>query len=131
MEVTVSQGFSSPFTPLSLSRTLPIHLRHSVPFQDVNLIVSNNLLERTTVLTLKAPNKNCSRRHFNFFTAEESHEISSLIFSEESAAVVIGAFRVKCDDSSLSVKSEYQRRKLLNLQTVLILMRWLIMNHLM
>ena len=37
-------------------------------------------------LTLKVPNKNCSRRHFNFLllSFEENRlEISSLIFSEK------------------------------------------------
>ena len=48
---------------------------------------------QTKLLTLKAPNKNCSRRHFILFTfifqenkaclAERSHEMSSLIFSEK------------------------------------------------
>ena len=75
---------------------------------------------RNQKLTLKVPNKNCSRQHFTFLLlsfeqnkawffmwilclAEDSLETSSLIFSEKqwkkylwlsSAAVVIGALRV-------------------------------------
>ena len=63
-------------------------------------------------LNLKAPNKNCSRRHFNLFylyllkkirldffmcilcIAEDSHEISSLIFSEE---IFINVVCCSCD----------------------------------
>ena len=77
-------------------------------------------LRRILILTLYAPNKNCSRRHFDFLLlsfkenkawffiwilciAEDSLETLCLIFSEKqwkkylwmsSAAVVIGALRV-------------------------------------
>ena len=79
--------------------------------------VSNLNIWAVWLLTLKAPNKNCSRWHFDFLLlsfegnkawffmlAEDSFETSSLIFSEKqwkkylwmlSAAVMIGALRVK------------------------------------
>ena len=64
-------------------------------------------------LTLKAPNKNCSRRHFKFYFyfSENSLETPSLIFSEKqrkifwmsSAAVVFGAFRVLTVIATLNI----------------------------
>ena len=61
-----------------------------------SLINKKNYLRIILSLTLKSPNKNCSRRHFNFLLlflekirldfsceAEDSLETSSLIFSEK------------------------------------------------
>ena len=89
---------------------LHINLYHELPVLTANFCVSfwvtagcvliQNKVVWRSWLTLKEPNKNCCRRHFNFLLlsfeenkawcfkwilclAEDSHETSSLIFSEK------------------------------------------------
>ena len=47
----------------------PAHYNIRGKAANIKMSISMYLISSTEDLTLKAPNKNCSRRHFNFFTS--------------------------------------------------------------